>query len=381
MSCITTSIPEARPQHRAGRLSQGAYTVPQLDGQPIPSGAPGGGSELAGSGPTWVTGDTNGSPSPSGASEPFFNITFSVPQGGTREESGTQGADGWGLPLDPLPAPSLVSPRVMQPKAPPATACPFSRPVSGECQHRTVRWVMVPCRRRVCPVCGPARLAKVAARISHGLDSGGDPVPAAYFIGTWGKDVSKPQAVRTQQKFIRWLRRDLGVPLEYAAVWEVTRRGRLHINLVMTGWRYVPQRILARKWQRFGGGRVAWIESVGPSVAGEVAKPNRELAAYLGKLEQIVLTGRAVNFSRRWPKLPKPEPIPREGVIRWRMSSRDDVDFIGFGVQLTLGYWLGADQDGEWKRPRERCACFHLVPNPAPDTPIPEPPSSQPALL
>lgn len=148
------------------------------------------------------------------------------------------------------------------------------------------------------------------------------------------------------------------MPIEYAAVWEVTKRGRLHLNLVMTGWRYIPQKILASRWNRFGGGRVSWIENVHPSLPGEVAKPNRELAAYLGKLEQIVLTGRAVNFSRRWPKLPKPTDIPRQGRIHWHISSHEDPDFIVFAGQLTLGYWLTTEQQNEWKLPVEPCNCF-----------------------
>jgi len=87
----------------------------------------------------------------------------------------------------------------------------------------------------------------MAYRISRVIDSLGGKEGAAWFVGTWAKDVSKKSAVRTVGKMIKWLRKVSGHKLEYSSTWEVTRQGRLHVNLVIAPWSYIPQALLSQK--------------------------------------------------------------------------------------------------------------------------------------
>jgi hypothetical protein len=56
------------------------------------------------------------------------------------------------------------------------------------------------------------------------------------------------------------------------------------------------------------GGR--WYRGRGCEVQGE-------LASYLGKWEQMVMTGRGVAYSKGWPKLPENPFLGRKGAISW----------------------------------------------------------------
>jgi len=199
----------------------------------------------------------------------------------------------------------------------------------GTCHHGTVRWLYIPCKRRGCPVCGVKRRRLIAWRIAEGIKSFGG---AAWFVGTWDRDVSKAEAIKTQAKFIRWLRGYLGYVIEYAATWEVTKRGRLHLNLILAPWIYVPQRLLSAKWQRFGGGRVVWVKLVGKEVSGEVSKASVwEAANYFAKFEQMVSEGKGASYSEGWPKLPDVGCLERKGQVKW--------EYHDFFNPYILGRW------------------------------------------
>jgi hypothetical protein len=86
----------------------------------------------------------------------------------------------------------------------------------------------------------------------------------AWFVGTFAVNVDKARAGRVQGKFIRWLRKELGSQVEYAATWEVTRAKSLHLNLVLAPWRYISQEILSRAWCRFSGGRMIQWGGISP---------------------------------------------------------------------------------------------------------------------
>lgn len=258
--------------------------------------------------------------------------------------------------------------------------------VRGECPHKTKRWVKIPCKKRTCPVCGKKRLKRMAYRISYGLDmlGGGS---GGWFVGTWSRDIDKKSAVKTVGKFVRWLRKGdkdgyVGQPgLEYSSTWEETRRGRLHINLVLAPWVYIPQKLLSEKWRRFGGGRVVWIGRVDSKIGVEVSKSAGSVPGYISKWDQMVLSGRGQGYSKGWPKLANNTKLVRKGNIFWTPECGKWDSYQGdygekrwvclveplrsevpvFESELKLGYWREV-RLGEYALTYgEGCDCFDLL--------------------
>lgn len=235
----------------------------------------------------------------------------------------------------------------------------------------------IPCKKRSCSVCGPKRRKKVAGRIASGIEALGGENGAGWFVGTWPKDVSKSTAVKHVARFVAWLRRQKGPRVEYASTWELTHRGRLHVNLIFAPWLYIPQSVLSAAWNRLTGGSVVWIQRVGAGIAQEAAKSRQYAANYFAKYEQQVPTGRAANYSRGWPKLPDDNPTKRRARISWQLQwelEREIVTISHFVVERHLGWW---DQvaDNEWADRREApCDCFDCCEQIAipPPTPPPE---------
>jgi len=254
--------------------------------------------------------------------------------------------------------PSLVRQGITQPNEyEKSEICPNAGWLEGRCEHNEVRWVKLFCKRRGCPVCGKLRRRLIAWRVSYGLEVLGD---GGWFVGTWAADVGKAEAVKTQNKFVRWLRKRLGYRVEYAAVWEVTKAGRLHLNLVLAPWAYIPQKELSAAWQRFGGGRVVWVERVGYGVGKEVAKLNEKLGNYMAKFEQAVEGGRGINYSQGWPKLPD-NPMKRKGKISWRWVGSLTPEAAIFEGELKVGYWREVSPGEYAFSCGERCDCFDVM--------------------
>lgn len=257
-----------------------------------------------------------------------------------------------------IATPSLVDKGIIQPKPASIPTCESAGWLRGVCEHGTTRWIRLRCKRRTCEVCGEERRRMIAWRISHGIEVLGRDEGAAWFVGTFAKDVPKVDAVKTQGKFVRWLRKELGYQVEYAATWEVTKAGRLHLNLILAPWKYIPQKRLSEKWRGFGGGPVVWVQWVSPGIGVEAAKARQSLGAYLGKWEQMVKTGRGVAYSKGWPKLPE-NPIPeRKGKISWQWVGELSQESALFWYERELGHWLEVCP-GEWAfTSGEDCACF-----------------------
>lgn len=185
---------------------------------------------------------------------------------------------------------------------------------------------------------------------------------AAWFVGTFAGDVDKRTAVKVQGKFVRWIRQRLGPELEYAATWETTRSGRLHLNLLLAPWSFIPQAELSAAWQRFGGGKVVWIQRVGAGVGVEAAKSRHAIAGYLGKWEQMVATGRAVAYSKGWPRVPRDPLAGRQGKITWKRRDNLSWEVITFEIERDRHFWKEAEP-GEWMfLYGEECDCFKRAP-------------------
>jgi len=198
----------------------------------------------------------------------------------------------------------------------------------------------------------------IAWRISRGVDQLAGEEGAALFVGTFDRDVSKKEAVKVQGKFVRWLRKELGYQVEYAATWEVTRSGRLHLNLIAAPWQYIPQALLSAKWRAFGGGPVVWVQRVGGGVGVEAAKASQGIGTYVGKLEQMVKAGRGATYSKGWPKLPETAWAGRRGEITWAWVGSLTEGDREFWYEEQMGYWREASP-GEYRFTLgEECHCF-----------------------
>lgn len=260
----------------------------------------------------------------------------------------------------PPPRPSLVSTTDNSADAEPSGCkpnyCPSARFVRGYCaEHGNVHWLLVPCRRRSCDICGPVSRYKIACRIAYGVRK---LWPAAWIVLTFDHEVDKVTAIRKMAAFIRSIRKLPGHEnTEYAATYELTRAGRLHINLIVAPWRSIPQRLLSDKW----GARlwIEWVkndESLGVEAA--AAYTPEALGGYIAKLDQAVREGKRVTYSKRWPQLPDPAPT-RHKIIYEHLS---DDDQLRVWALLRRG-WLTEVSPGVYRLARSRpgrtpCDCF-----------------------
>lgn len=232
-------------------------------------------------------------------------------------------------------------------------SCPNARMVKMTCEaHGTPHWLTVPCKRRDCPVCGPVSRFRIAQRITNGIVKFGM-VPevrnmqlngwhylCAWIVLTFPYDVDKEDAVERLGDFIRWLRKRLGRKLEYVATYEKTKKGRLHINLLIGPWSVIEQRELEKRW----GARlwVAWVRD--DDRMGKEASA-ASLGGYIAKVEQAVTEGRRVSYSRGWPKF---DAIARErkGKINtWSTYARGEFrlsfnEMVDFEAEKQAGIWV-----------------------------------------
>lgn len=263
----------------------------------------------------------------------------------------------WGE-VEESPAPYLVG--TTHNSAQIEKGCPDSRWVRGVCEHGTRRWESVPCKRRGCVVCGPVGRWRIAERIAYGVRG---QWPCAWLVLTFREDVEKSAAVRRVGGLVRKLRKRLP-GLQYVATYELTRAGRLHVNLIAGPWRYVPHKVLRAWW----GARVSveWVrDDRAMGKEGAKAGSPGSLGGYLSKLEQAVPVDRRVSYSKGWPRLPKGQGLPRRGKIAWEPP--DAGKELSFLLEKHGGHWEEV-RPGEWRSfYGEECDCFEL----AQDTPPP----------
>jgi hypothetical protein len=192
-----------------------------------------------------------------------------------------------------------------------------------------------------------------------GGDAGG-----AWLVLTFDRDVTKYEAVRISNQYIQWLyrycKRHFGFKPEWSKVWEVMKNGRLHLNIVVAPWHYIPQSVLATKWHELGGGRIGWVERVGAEVGVEAAKSRQKIGNYIAKWDQAVVYGRGVGYSKGWPQLPKEVHAPRRGQIAWNFVGGVSQEGILHWYDTELGNWQEV-LPGEWKTTEpELCDCFEF---------------------
>jgi len=249
--------------------------------------------------------------------------------------------------------------------------CPHPQAGRGVCgSHGNVKHQYFPCKKRDCEVCGPNGRLAIAKRIAWGVRFFGIN-NCVWMVLTFDTTLAerswwKKVAVRRLGALVEWLRKKRGMPaLQYVATYELTKRGRIHINLLVSHWRFVPQALLNHRWDSF-----VWVQAVlDPGIGMEMSKAYgpEGLAAYLMKLDQAVggEWGRRVSFSKGWPKLPgdaddvAPAPIsfnPSDAVGHVTWDILTEAELWGErrdkgSVELAPGHW----RVGGWN---PDCRCF-----------------------
>ena len=301
-----------------------------------------------------------------------FQCHFFAPPEPVRQAlDGLSDADGV-LPCNPVrhnPAkPNTEFPQIGLDTVQARMWCPDASWFQGQCVTHGCRHVMyLPCKRRDCDFCGPVSRRRIADRIAHGIHeielAGGR---CAWLVLTFKDKVAefsafKPMAVRQVQDFVRWLRKKRGMTdMWYVATYELTARGRLHVNLICGPWKHVRHRDLYRRW----GSRISveWVRN-DVAMGREAAKAYspEALGGYLAKLDQAVPQewGPRVSFSKKWPKLPM-GGLERVGEITWSLLSDgarlllwDEIK-AGRVLEYRLGEYFAA---GELVRAPD-CNCF-----------------------
>lgn len=269
---------------------------------------------------------------------------------------------------------------VKESEADPKFLCPNKTAwLQGVCRlHRQVRYRHLPCNRRDCPGCGALGRWRHKERIEYGIREIGIE-NCAFIVLTYGHTAAedprwKPKASRELSELIRWFRTKWKmVGLEYVATYELTKRGRLHINLILGNWKYIPKGLIRQRWGGFV--HVGRVMEVKGEIAVEITKSGRKsvdaLSTYITKLDQVVPEewGKRVTYSQRtkdkegnvirpgWPKLPVEGPA-RVGAIDWLPAQ--DRDLARLEYEQGLGIAREATP-GEWSlEPVDLCDCFEI---------------------
>ena len=249
--------------------------------------------------------------------------------------------------------------------------CSNWRSVRGTCSHGTERWVYIRCKRRDCDGCSAVRKWKVASRIANGIRRFGAE-NCSFGVFTYAHESAtdpafKDRAVKMENSLVRWIRniqKKQGIPqVEYAKTWELQKRGAIHTNFVFGPWKHIPHSWIKRRW----GSRVSieWVKE-DSSIAREAAKALSPdgLGSYMAKLEQMLTAewGRAVSFSKGWPKIEPFDEPERIGDIKWDPEwVLGPGELARFQVAIANGWWEEtAKGSGEFVSAidPELCDCF-----------------------
>lgn len=129
------------------------------------------------------------------------------------------------------------------------------------------------CRRWECESCGPRKRAKLIKRVVQGA-------PTTFLTLTLNPALYENRlhafsvATRAVNSLFKRLRRRFPVSgLQYALVWETTKKGWPHAHILMRA-PYIPQALISRHWKELTGSPIVDIRKV---------KSHREIAYYVAK--------------------------------------------------------------------------------------------------
>jgi len=216
----------------------------------------------------------------------------------------------WSMPLTSLDS----SYRVMQPNIlkilhvcrdlKEFRGCKTAGWIQEECGHNSKRWIKIACERWDCPDCSKVKFNKELARIRKAVKFSSLHLnsPLKFLTLTFKEDTDLETARRSLQKFVRKIRRKFGT-FEYAKAPEETKKGRLHLHLVVI-MPYIPQDWLQKAW-----GSIVDVRAVRCKPCYKKNSPNcrhhdkagfegaEELIKYMSKNKKGKLT-----HSRNFPK-------------------------------------------------------------------------------
>ena len=248
--------------------------------------------------------------------------------------------------------------------------------------HESVRYVRLRCKSRLCPVCGPIGRQEIADRLAYGVRwYERKEQYTSWLVLTFPQDVSKEQATRRVARFMSSLRSISYERLEYAATYELTQAGRLHVNLLISPWTFVPHSVLYRLW----GARISVTlvrDTLAAARDSAKALSPESLGAYLGKLDQSLPPewGRRVSFSQGWPRRPERDGVELPAV--WQAifgPARESVgDWAGDGILIEVAPDIFAFKHALSEA--GSCDCFDALCGGA-EAAVARPPPSEGALV
>lgn len=229
-----------------------------------------------------------------------------------------------------------------------AVATPHRTPCAGwilqTCPHCNYRWIPLFCHSWRCPVCGPLKRACLTARLCHAFRSVEDGDRRLKLVTlTFRHDVDKTFLQRSMQHLVQALRRKYGL-FEYARFPERTRRGRIHVHLVVM-CPFIPQKTLKEAWRVASKG--SYIVDI------RMVRTVDRLARYVAKDLTKGLVGR-VTFSRGFPNFPDLQQV--------KPAPEDPAKFTYRYVDIPTAQRTSAGAPQLWTGlpcyPNGHCSCF-----------------------
>lgn len=129
------------------------------------------------------------------------------------------------------------------------------------------------CRRWECESCGPRKRAKLIKRVLQGEPSTFLTLTVNPNLYTTRLDAFSAATKAVNSLFKRLRRRFPKSGIQYALVWETTKKGWPHAHILMRA-PYIPQRLISRHWNELTGAPIVDIQRV---------KSKREIALYVAK--------------------------------------------------------------------------------------------------
>jgi hypothetical protein len=165
--------------------------------------------------------------------------------------------------------------------------------------------------------------------------------------------------------------------LQYALVWELTKKGVPHVHMLQRGT-YIPQAWLAKQWRIAGGGDIVWIASVRGDRL-HAAHCCKYLGKATGQTARDLAPLRIVQVSRGYI-LPPPTPVrlPPTSDYEWTFSPKRKTEILArlltslipheamhYDDDSTLIIWTGDHPAFEFV-PFAKGAFYDVEPTPAP---------------
>lgn len=172
------------------------------------------------------------------------------------------------------------------------------------------------CRRWQCPDCGKHQRRKLKKRLVAGQ-------PTTFLTLTTNPNLHPDpeeafrQASVAINRLMKVLRRRYGATrIQYALVWEQTKRGYPHAHILLRA-PYLPQKLVSREWQRLSGANIVDIRRVGSE-----SQAAAYVSKYLAKDPATPYGAKRYRTSRQYSAAaPRGQLAAMLGVSDWLRSA------------------------------------------------------------